>query len=496
MKRRQFARTTLGLAGGLSLAGAAQGKARDGSLTLGMVLEPPGLDPTTGAASAIAEIVLYNVFETLTRIEPSGEVSPLLAERWSVSADQKTWTFTLRPDVRFQNGKPCDAAAVKASFERAGAKNSVNKDRSFFAAMTAIEAKDARTVEITLARPVADFLFMLGLPTAVIVEQESAATNATKPVGTGPYQLQRWNRGTSLILQASPTYRDPQAVGIRSVTFRFIGEPAAQIAALMAGDVDYFPRTSERGVARFKSNPAWQVVVSKSRAKTLLAINHRRKPLGDVRVRRAIAAAIDRKAVLQGGQQGFGVPIGSHYVPEAPGYIDTTGINPYNPDKAKALLKEAGVTTPLRLTLTLPPTPYARQGAEVVMAQLAKVGIVCTARNVEWAQWLAGTYRNHDYDLSIVSHVEPLDLGNFNTPNYYWGYQSADFDRLYQQLEATTDPQQRNRLLADVQRLLAEDSVLAWLYQPHWVSVASSRLQGVPDSMPILANDLIRLRWK
>ena len=112
MKRRDFALSTLGLAGGLALSGAARAKARDGSLVVGMVLEPPGLDPTTGAAAAIAEIVLYNIFETLTKIEPSGEVSPLLAERWTVSADQKTWTFHLRPGVRFQNGKPCDAAAV------------------------------------------------------------------------------------------------------------------------------------------------------------------------------------------------------------------------------------------------------------------------------------------------------------------------------------------------------------------------------------------------
>lgn len=495
MKRRDFALSTLGLAGGLALSGAARAKARDGSLVVGMVLEPPGLDPTTGAAAAIAEIVLYNIFETLTKIEPSGDVSPLLAERWTVSADQKTWTFHLRPGVRFQNGKPCDAAAVRDSFRRAGAADSVNKDRAIFAAMKEIEARDAGTVVITLAKPLPDLLFMLGQPTAIIVEAGSVATNATQPVGTGPYRLQRWNRGASLTLAAWPDYREPDRVGIRQVTFRFISEPAAQIAALLAGDVDYFPRTSERGIARFRNNPAWQVVVSQSRAKTLVAINHRRKPLDDVRVRRAIAAAIDRQAVLAAGQQGHGTPIGSHYVPGAPGHVDTTGINPHDPDKARALLKEAGVQLPLRLTLTLPPTPYARQGAQVVMAQLAKVGIVCTARNVEWAQWLSGTYRNHDYDLSIVSHVEPLDLDNFSKPDYYWGYRSPRFDALYQKLLHATDAGQREKLLGEVQRLLAEDCVLAWLYQPHWVSVASSRLRGVPTGMPILVNDLTALRW-
>lgn len=496
MKRRQFAVSALGLAGGLSLAPWVQASSKDGNLTLGMALEPPGLDPTTGAASAIAEVVLYNVFETLTRIGPGGKVTPLLAERWSVSEDQKTYTFHLRPGVNFQNGKPCDAAAVRFSFMRAGAADSVNKDKAFFASFASVEARDAQTVVITLKAPEPDFLFMLGQATAVIVEPDSVASNATKPVGTGPYQLARWNRGSSLTLSAWPGFRDPSAIGIKRVTFRFISEPAAQIAALLARDVDAFPRVTERSVARFKSNPAYQVMVSGSRAKTILAINNARAPLNDVRVRRAIAAAIDRKAVLAAAQQGHGTPIGSHYVPGAPGYVDTTAVNAYDPDRAKALLKEAGITTPLKLTITLPPPAYARQGAEVVMAQLAKVGIICTGRNVEWAQWLEGTYRNRDYDLTIISHVEPLDLDNFVKPGYYWGYESDRFKALYARIRTELDEQKRLAMLGEAQQLLAEDCVLAWLYQPHWVTIADSRLKGLWEDMPILANDLSSLHWR
>ncbi|MDO4905808.1 MAG: ABC transporter substrate-binding protein [Lautropia sp.] len=477
------------------MAHVAQAAPRDGNLTLGMVLEPPGLDPTTGAAASIGEIVLYNVFETLTKIGPRGEVTPLLAERWTVSEDQKVYTFRLRPDARFQNGKACDAAAVKFSFERAGADDGVNKDKAFFASFASVEARDAQTVVITLQAPEPDFLFMLGQSTAVIVEPSSVADNATRPVGSGPYQLARWNRGTSLTLSAWPGFRDPSAVRIKRVTFRFISEPAAQIAALLARDVDAFPRVTERSVARFESNPDFQVLVSGSRAKTVLAINNARPPLDDVRVRRAIAAAIDRKAVLAAGQQGFGTPIGSHYVPGAPGYVDVTGMNPYDPERAKALLKEAGVPLPLKLRLTLPPPAYARQGAEVVMAQLAKVGIICTGRHVEWAQWLEGTHRNQDYDLSIISHVEPLDLGNFAKPGYYWGYHSPRFNALFARIRTETDEKRRLQLLGEAQRLLAEDSVLAWLYQPHWVTIADARLRGLWDDMPILANDLSALHW-
>ena len=124
-----------------------------------------------------------------------------------------------------------------------------------------------------------------------------------------------------------------------------------------------------------------------------MTINNKKKPFDDVRVRRALAAAIDRKAIIDGAQEGYGKPIGSHMVPSDAGYVDLTGVNPYDPEKAKALLKEAGVATPLNVTLTLPPPHYARKGGEIIAAQLAKVGIVAKIENVEWAQWLSGRSR-------------------------------------------------------------------------------------------------------
>ena len=155
------------------------------------------------------------------------------------------------------------------------------------------------------------------------------------------------------------------------------------------------------------------MLIGGSRAKTIVAHQQRKKPLDDVRVRRAILAAIDRKAMIEGAVDGFGVPIGSFYTPGSLGYVDTTGINPFDIEKAKKLLAEAGVTTPLELSLKLPPPPYARQGGEVLAAQLAKVGIIAKIENVEWAQWLSQVFTGngpHNYDLTIVSHVEPFDL--------------------------------------------------------------------------------------
>ncbi len=472
---------------------AQQGKKKD-TVTLAMTLEPPGLDPTAGAASSIAEITLYNVYETLTKINADGSVSPLLAESWEVSPDLKTTTFRLRKGVKFHNGAPFNAAAVKFSFDRAGGDKSTNKDKRSFAALTT-QVVDEHTVVVINQDIDPDLLFVLGQATSIIVEPQSAAGNATKPVGTGPYTLGAWSRGSSITLAAWPGYRAAGSIRIRRATFRFIPDPAAQVAALLAGDVDAFPRVTPRSMAQFKSDPRFQVVVSGSRAKTILAMNHQRKPLADVRVRRAIAAAIDRKSVIEGAADGLGVPIGSHYVPGAFGYVDTTGINPFDVEKAKRLLAEAGVKTPLTLTMTLPPTPYARQGGEVIAAQLAKVGITAKLQNVEWAQWLSGTYGNKNYDLTLISHVEPFDLGNFAKPDYYWGYQSPQFNALYEKIKTAARPADRARLLGDAQRLLAEDAVHAFLYQPQWVTVANKNLRGLWKDMPVFVNDLSALYW-
>ncbi len=478
----------------LFAAWPAMAQAKKDSVTLAMTLEPPGLDPTAGAASSIAEVVLYNVFETLTKINSDGSVSPLLAESWEVSSDLKTYTFRLRKDVKFQNGEPFNAAAVKFSFDRAAADKSTNKDKRTFANLST-KVADEHTVVLTNQEIDPDFLFMMGQATSIVVEPKSATTNASKPVGTGPYKLAAWAKGASVTLTAWPGYRSAQNIRIKRAVFRFIPDPAAQVAALLAGDVDTFPRVSPRSVPQFKANARFQVVVSNSRAKTILAINNARKPLSDIRVRRAIAAAIDRKAVIAGAADGYGVPIGSYYVPTAFGYVDTTGVNPFDLEKAKALMAEAGVKTPLTLTMTLPPAPYARQGGELIAAQLAKIGIQLKLQNVEWAQWLSGTYTNKNYDLTIISHVEPFDLGNFAKPDYYWGYQSQEFNELFDKIKHTPRPADRARLLGDAQRLLAHDSVHGFLYTPQWVTVANKKLRGLWKDMPVFVNDLSALSW-
>jgi peptide/nickel transport system substrate-binding protein len=495
LPRRTLIAAALSLA---AVAGAVQAQAPNKTrVTLAMVLEPPGMDPTVAPAAAIGEIVHYNVLEGLTKINVDGSVSPLLAESWTMDPDGKSYTFKLRRGVKFHDGETFDAADVKFSFERARDDKSTNKaKKAVFDNIRRIDTPDAHSVILTLDNADPNFLFRMGENTAVILDPKSAAGTAAKPVGTGPFTFDEWKKGTSVTLKKWPGFRDVKAVKLERVTFRFINDPAARVAALLAGDIDGVPRLdAPQAVKQLQADKRFTVEIGNTAGKGIVAINNKKKPFDDVRVRRAIAHAIDRKAFIDGVLEGLGKPIGSHFAPTDAGYVDLTGATPYDPQKAIALLKEAGVATPLNVTLTLPPPQYARKGGEVIAAQLAKVGIVAKIENVEWAQWLGGAFKGN-FDLTIINHVEPLDYMQYTNTAYYWGYDSKELRDLTARFAATANPKERAKLFGDIQRKIAADQVNAFVFNPAQVAVARKGLKGLWSSSPIFANDLAAVSWQ
>jgi peptide/nickel transport system substrate-binding protein len=467
------------------------------SVTIGMTLEPtPGLDPTSGAAAAIGEIVHYNIFEGLTKINEDFSITPLLADKWSFSPDLKTLTFNLKKGVKFHDGEPFSSKDVKFSFERYAAKDSTNKEKAFFASIESIDASDPDIAVLKFKDPSFDALFHLGQNTATVIDEKSAADEASHPIGTGPYKLSAWNKGSSVTLEKWDGFRDAGKIAIAHATFRFISDPSAEVAALLAGDIDDFPRVAAQNLAQFQSDPRFQVLIGGTEGKTILAMNNKKKPLDDLKVRQAIAYAIDRKAIIDGAMNGLGTPIGSHLTPNDPGYVDLTGQYPHDPEKSKALLKAAGVKLPLELTLTLPPPDYARKGGEIAAAELAEVGIQAKIENVEWAQWISNVYTAKNYDLTIISHVEPLDIGIYSRPGYYFNYNDPQFDAIIARLSTAPDIDAYKKALVEAQHNLADHCVNAFLFQLANVVIADANLKGVWKNAPIFANDLSALSWK
>jgi peptide/nickel transport system substrate-binding protein len=482
---------TVGLLSGISGVAAA----RD-SLTLGTVLEPPHLDPTAGAAAAIDEVVYANIFEGLTRIDRNGEVKPALAESWTVSDEGLTYTFRLRQGVTFHDGTDFDSADVKFSLDRAMAEDSTNAQKGLFAPIASVAVPDATTVVITLKQPAGNFLFNLGWGDAVIVAPESAAENRNTPIGTGPFRFDRWVKGDRIEISRNPAYWGEAAKLARAV-IKIIPDPAAATAALLAGDVDAFANfPAPEALVQFENDPRFEVFIGSTEGETILAINNGRDALGDIRVRRALAHAVDRNAVVEGAMFGYGTPIGSHFAPHHPAYVDLTGRYSHDPDRARALLAEAGYGDGLTLSLKLPPPSYARRGGEVIAAQLAAVGVKTEIAQVEWAQWLEQVFRGKDYDLTIVSHTEPMDIEIYARDDYYFDYRDAGFKALMQRLDATVDETARYAILGEAQEKLAEDSVNVFLFQLAKHGVWNKDIAGLWQNSPIQANDLTEVHWK
>lgn len=465
-------------------------------VTLCMSLEPPVLDPTAGAAQAIREVTYGNVFEGLVGLDRHGRIVPRLAEAWEISADGREYTFRLRDGARFHDGAKLTAADVKFSFERAVAADSKNAQKWIFAPIGAIATPDPQTVKLTLAQPTANFLYGLAWGDAVIVAEKTAATNATKPIGTGPYRLDSWTRGDRLTLVATDGWWGGTPK-IGKATFRFINDPQAQVAGIRSGDCDTLTNlAAQEAVDGLKKDPKLTVAVGRTEGETIVAMNNAKKPFDDVRVRRAVAAAIDRDAVNTAVLSGTGTPIGSHFSPNHPAYVDLTGVNKYDPAKARALLAEAGLADGFDVVLKVPPPAYARRSSEIVAAELAEVGIRAAIVPVEFPQWLEQVFKGRDFDLTIISHTEPLDIGIYARPDYYFQYAKPAFVALMKTIDATADEAARNLLYGEAQRMLAEDSVNAFLFILPKITVSRAELIGMWQDWPLPANPLAELAWK
>jgi ABC-type transport system substrate-binding protein len=286
-----------------------------GSLRVALQLEPPLLDPTVGAAAPISEVVYGNVFEGLVTLAEDGEPRPRLAERWEIAPDGLSIRFALRAGVRFHDGTPFDAAVAKFALDRARAPGSGNPQRSLLEPIAGIDTPDARTLVLRLHRRAGGLLQSLGSGAFVMVAPGTVATNPTAPNGTGPWRFVRWQRGHTLELARFEGYWGG-AAQLEGLSYRFIADPSAAYAAVMAGDVDLFSNfPAPEHLAQIRADKRFTLSVGISEGETLLSMNHRHAPLNQLSVRRAIALAIDRNALIEGAMFDYGTPIGSHFSP-------------------------------------------------------------------------------------------------------------------------------------------------------------------------------------
>jgi peptide/nickel transport system substrate-binding protein len=463
-----------------------------GSLTVAQGVEPPGLDPTIATSAAIPRVVYGNVLEGLVRIDRNGKIIPALASKYKISKDGKEYIFSLKKGVKFHDGKSFDAEDVKFTFGRLMDPQVTIPNRRYYQDIESIEVVDPLTIKFKLKNVNSMFLFNLARPDSIIIHKEVAEKLKTAPVGTGAFKFVEWARGDRIVLEKFAAYHRKGFPYLDKVTFKFIGDPSAQIASLRAGDIDVIGYdVSPENALLLEKDPKFKVFNGYTTTEVILSTNNSRKPFNDVRVRRAMAHAIDRSAIIKGAMSGYGTPIGSHMDPGNPYYIDLISAYPYNPEKAKQLLTEAGYPNGFEAVIKLPERfAYAKRSGEIVADMLSKVGIQLKIELTEWGQWIDRVFRNADFDLTVIGHSEPFDIDIYANPKYYFRYDNPKFQETLKKAEMEPNLKARKELYVALQKMITEDAVNGFLFVIPSLPTMKKEVMNWWKDYPMTAQDV------
>jgi len=449
-------------------------------LTVAATVEPATLDMTLSDPVASAQVQLYNVYETLVKIDGDGVLQPLLAQRWSVSPDRTTYTFFLNPAAKFASGAAVSADAVIKNIERIKSGASVatkySRPMSLVASQKAI---DATTVQITLTKPSNTWLYSMGDTAGMIADPAGFASLGTATAGSGPYTLDRWARGDSITLKKNANYwANPGRFD--AVVFKYFQDPNAMNAAMLGGTIDIISNEqAPDSLTQFADAGKYTILEGTTNSEVTMGLNNANPALKDLKVRRAIAMAIDKKRLLTNVQAGHGTVIGTMTVPSDPYYEDLSGINAYNPTLAKSLLAEAGYASGLTLRLKPAGIPYAVACAQQIAADLKAVGVAVIIEELQFpATWYDTVIKKGDYDMTIVGHAEARDLVTYTNPNYYWHYSNPAFTAQYQAADGAPADAYASEM-KKAARILAEDAASVWLYVMPNLVVTKANVTGL-----------------
>ncbi len=470
----------------------AVGGGGESKLAIGFVAEPANLDFTKTGPAATPQALLVNVYEGLVKLDENGKIQPLLAKSWTVSPDRKTYDFKLQEGATFTNGAKFTADDVKFSIDRVKGPEWTSSLKAYMDVVDSVDVVSPSEVRVNMKSPSNNWLFEMTTRIGAMFSKTGVSDLANTPIGTGPYKLQKWTRGDSIVLVRNDKYWGTKPE-VGTVTLKYFKDPTAMNNALLTGGINVISTLQTPETLRqFTSDNRYQVIEGTTNGEVVLSFNNGRAPLNDKRVRQAICYAIDRKAVMDTAWGGHGQLIGSMVPPTDPWYEDVSNTYPYDPGKAKSLLAAAGHPK-LDLAFRIPNLPYAVAIAQVVKSQLAQVGVNAKIDVLEFpARWLDQVFTKYDYDMSIVNHVEPRDIQTFGNPDYYWRYDNKQVRQLLAAGDKGTE-QEQVTAYRQVARTLAEDAAADWLFLFPNIMVADKGIGGLPKNAVTEQFDLTTL---
>jgi peptide/nickel transport system substrate-binding protein len=463
-----------------------------GTVTVSIVADPPGWDPTKSTSQEIARVMYNNVYEGLTTIAQDGTIQPRLAESWTTSEDGLTWTFTLLEGVKFHDGTDLAIDDIVAAFARVKDPESGFTHPEYFTNLESVTAGEGNTVVFKLTAASSGLLYNLARPDSIIYPAAKADTQTSEPIGTGPFTFAEYVVGSEVRLEKFADYYVEGVPLLDAAVFKIIPDANATFAALQAGDIDMIGVSVTPEIAlQVETDPNLKLVnEGSSTAEITMALNNSKPPLDNPLVRQAITHAVDKESIVQGAFNGLGTVIGTHATPAEPYFVDVNPY-PYDPEKAKALLTEAGYADGLTLNFEVTAEyPLERTAAEVIAQQLSEVGITANLTVIDFTTWLQKIYTAHDYDMTIIGHAEPRDISIYGNPDYYYQYNNPKIAELLTQIEATPGEAGQIELYKEIATIIANDAVNVWVYAPSNLVAARKDIYGFWKNAPTVTIDM------
>jgi ABC-type transport system substrate-binding protein len=502
------------LLGGVAVArpAVAQAPAAGGTLTFAAGADPDSLDPQNTQSNP-GEQVNRMMYDNLVRFNAKMQIEPALAESWTQSPDGLVWTFKLRKGVRFHDGTPFDAKAVKYFVDRVLGDEKPFKASLYTPFVQGAQVVDDGTVRITLKQPFAAFLFRLAHSAGGIVSpaahQKWGKDLTLHPAGTGPFKFVEWVKGDRVVLERNDGYWGGRP-RLDRVTVKTVREDSARVLMLESGDADLIVNIPPEDIPRLRKDPRFAVESIPTARALYVVINVKKKPFDDLRVRQALNYAVNREAIVKSLFQGNAEAIPGIVAPLQNGFAKLPGYA-YDPKKAKELLAQAGASA-LKVKLWSPKGRYVKdfELAQAVQQDLAAVGVEAALSTMEWGAYLSATKTapdQTDRELFLLGWspstgeaqwgIFPLLHSSQQAPKGdnrgFFASKALDdaIDR------ATTATSERARLgaLREAQQIIIREAPAIFLISPNMIVGASKKVHGVVN-LPLELTYLTEKSWK
>jgi peptide/nickel transport system substrate-binding protein len=439
MRKNWF--SALALAGAMAFANGASAQ----TIELAVDGSPAGLDPHIVTAFNSVQIVSGTIYESLTMIDKDLRTVPGLAESWQISPDNLTYTFRLRGGVVFHDGKPAEAADVVASLKRVMSSAIASPLASRLASVADATAPDARTVVVTLKEPTAPLLTALA-SIAVVPRGFEADKDGLQraPMGTGPFKFKEWQPNGFIALEKNAGYWDKAKPRVDGVKFNIVPESATRQVGLTSGQYQILPNIDAATALQLRGRPNVRLVDTLELAYTLIGMNVSKPPFDNPKVREALNYALNRQEIVQAALFGAGVPGGSLSPALKDWAVDVASFPCFrhDPAKAQALLREAGITAPIAITLLVLPRQDIRDIAQVVQQQLNRAGFRVELRIPEIGQFVQD-WRNSNFDAFASTNAGSTDPDDYYYRTFRTGGSTNVFKYSNPELDALLDSGRR-----------------------------------------------------